>query len=188
MKKLLLSSSFLLLSITQSFAARTSVNISNLRIMPIVGLERVTKLDPVQKTKTRTIVGLNLRYGPQWMSAEAEVTKSSDSETDYTNDLTVKEESYAGKLGIRSSFNLLLFNWYLRAGGQGRKSKFTRTQNGVTTIKEPAIYISPYAGTGLTFNFMGKFFANAGITVIFTGRPKGSDREYQTSLGFGVRI
>lgn len=156
--------------------------------MPIVGLERVVKVLPIQKTKTRSVVGLNVRYGPSWMSAEGEVTKSSDSETLYTQDLSVKEDSYAAKLGIRSNFNLVFFNWFIRAGGQARKSKFTKTQAGVTTITEPAIYISPYAGTGLNINFMGKFFANAGITVIFTGRPKGSDREYQTTLGFGVRI
>ncbi|MBC96706.1 MAG: hypothetical protein CME63_03090 [Halobacteriovoraceae bacterium] len=161
---------------------------SPLKISPIVGLERIQKVSPVQKSKTRTIVGLNILYGPSFLSAEAEVTRSEDSETLYEEDLTEKEESYAAKLGLRSSFNMAYLNWFLRAGAQARKSKYTTTRSGVTTEREPAVYVSPYAGTGFNFNLMGNLFANGGITVIFTGRPKGSDREYQTTLGFGVRI
>jgi hypothetical protein len=161
---------------------------SLLRISPIVGLERIQKVSPVAKSKTRTVVGLNVLLGPPIFSAEAEVTRSEDSETLYEQDLTEKEESFAAKLGIRSSFNLMLLNWYLRAGGQARQSKYTTTQNGMTSERTPAVYVAPYAGTGFSFNFMGNLFANGGITVIFSGRPKGSDREYQTTLGFGVRI
>lgn len=159
-----------------------------LTVQPVVGLERVQKLSPVQKTKTRTIVGARAMYGVPRLSLEAQVTRAEDSETLYDRNLTEKEESYNAMLGIRSSFNVLFANWYLRAGGHARKSTYTTTQNGVTTTRDPAIYLSPYAGTGLSVNILGKFFANAGVTVIFTGRPKGSDQEYQTTLGFGVRI
>jgi|GEM_PF-2230819 len=160
----------------------------NLSLQPIVGLERVQKLSPVVKTKTRTIVGVRALYGPPLLSAEAEVTRSEDSETLFDQNLTEKEESYAARLGIRTSLNLVLLNWYLRAGGQARKSTYTTTQNGITTSRDPAVNISPYAGTGFSMNLMGNFFANGGVTVIFTGKPKGSDRDYQTTLGFGVRI
>lgn len=159
-----------------------------LRITPIVGYERVVKVSPVQKTKTRMVYGVNLTFGPSYLSAEAEVTQSKDSETLYEDDIKEEEESTAAKLGLRSSFNLGVLNWYLRAGAQARQSKYTTTTAGVTTVREPAIYVSPYAGTGFNFNLFGNLFANGGITVIFTGRPKGSDREYQTTLGFGVRI
>ena len=160
----------------------------NLRISPIVGLERVQKLSPVAKTKTRTIVGVRALYGPPAFSLEAEVTRSEDSETLYEQDLTEKEESIAARLGVRSGFNIGFFGWYLRLGGQARRSEYTTTQNDVTTTRTPAVNVSPYAGTGFNLNLMGNFFANGGITVIFTGKPKGSDRDYQTTFGFGVRI
>lgn len=89
---------------------------------------------------------------------------------------------------MRSGFSMGPLSWYLRAGGQARCSEITVTQNDVTTTKDPAVYLSPYAGTGFNFNLAGNLFANGGVTVIFTGRPKGSDREYQTTFGFGVRI
>ncbi len=189
MKRLLLSLFIYILTLSSASAVVSKAFGSGaLKITPIVGYERVVKVSPVQKTKTRMVYGLNLMFGPSYLSAEAEVTKSEDSETLYEQDLTEKEESTAAKLGLRSSFNLGILNWYLRAGAQARQSKYTTTTAGVTTVREPAIYVSPYAGTGFNFNLFGNLFANGGITVIFTGRPKGSDREYQTTLGFGVRI
>ena len=160
----------------------------NLRIQPIVGIERVQKLSPEVKTKNRTVVGGRLLYGPPFLSLEAEVTRSEDTETLLDQDLKETEESYAAKLGLRSSFNLILLRWYLRAGGHARKSTYTTEQAGVTTTRDPAVKVSPYAGTGFSFNLMGNLFANGGVTVIFTGEPKGSDREYQTTFGFGMRI
>lgn len=160
----------------------------NLRIQPIVGLERVQKVSPVPRTKTRTIVGFRGLYGPQAFSLEGEVTRSEDSETLFDRDLTETEESIAVRVGLRSGFSIGFFGWYLRAGGQARRSEFTTTQAGVTTTKTSAVNVSPYAGTGFNLNLMGNFFANGGITVIFTGKPKGSDRDYQTTFGFGVRI
>lgn len=159
-----------------------------IRIQPIVGLERVQKLSPVIKTKTRTVVGARALFGPPGFSLEAEVTRSDDSEYIAADDLTEKEESYAAKLGVRSGFNMGPLRWYLRAGGQARKSKITVTQNNVTTNRDPAVYVAPYAGTGFGLNLGGNLFANGGVTVIFTGKPKGSDREYQTTFGFGIRI
>lgn len=174
---------FLLLPLEITVAKETSF-----KLQPIVGLERIQKLSPVAKTKTRTIVGVRALFGPDRFTLEGEVTRSEDSETLYDRNLTEEEESIAAKLGVRSGFNIGPLGWYLRAGGQARKSTYTTTENGVTTTREPAIYVSPYAGTGFSFNLGGNLFANGGVTVIFTGKPKGSDREYQTSLGFGVRI
>jgi hypothetical protein len=160
-----------------------------LRINPIIGLERVQKISPVAKTKTRTIVGTRVLYGPPAFSLEGELTRSEDSETVFDpNIIKETEESYAARVGLRSGFNLGFLGWYLRAGGQARRSKITREVDGVTTTRTPAVNIAPYAGTGFNLNFQGNFFANGGITVIFTGKPKGSDRDYQTTFGFGVRI
>jgi len=171
-----------------SFSITTLSKGGGLMIQPIVGLERVQKLSPEVKTKTRTIVGARALFGPPGLSLEAEATRSSDSEFIFDQNLTEEEESYAAKVGVRSNFNFSILNWYLRAGGQARRSEYTTTQNGVTTTRTPAINISPYAGSGFSVNLAGNLFANGGVTVIFTGKPKGSDREYQTTFGFGIRI
>ena len=43
-------------------------------------------------------------------------------------------------------------------------------------------------GNFLPGNRFVNFTVNGGVTVIFTGEPRGSDREYQSTLAFGVRI
>lgn len=161
---------------------------ATLDLSPIVGLERVTKVSPVRRTKTRTIVGARATFGIPLLSLEAQLTRSDDTETQPEEDLTEDEESYSAMLGLRSSINLGIARWFLRAGGHARKSTYTRTQAGVTTTREPAIYVSPYAGTGLRVNVMNNFWLTAGYTVIFTGRPRGSDTDTQTTLAFGVSI
>jgi len=161
---------------------------ASFKLEPIVGYERVQKILPTPRSKDRLVVGLRAQYGPRLFALEGEATRSSDDETFSDQNLRLKEESYAFRAGFRSSFRLPFVNWFLRAGGQARKSKIEETRNGVVSNREPAVYVSPYAGTGLSINFRGMFTANAGITVVFTGRPQGSDREYVTTLGFGVRI
>ena len=159
------------------------------KLEPIIGYERVQKIEPTPHTKSRLIYGLRANYGPPILSAEAEITQGKDDESFPDRNLTIEEKATNLMAGLRSSFNLGgVLSWYLRAGGHARKSEYTRTENGVTTTRDPAVYVSPYAGTGATLNLMGTLTANAGITVIFTGRPKGSDHEYQTTLGFGIKI
>ncbi len=161
---------------------------AELNFAPIVGLERVTKVSPVRRTKTRTIIGARASFGIPLLSLEGQLTRSEDTETQPEEDLTEDEESYAAMLGLRSSIRFGFLSWFLRAGGHARKSTYTRTVGDVTTTREPAIYISPYAGTGLGIRFMNNFWLNAGYTVIFTGRPRGSDTDTQATLSFGVRI
>ncbi len=159
------------------------------KLEPIIGYERVQKIEPTAHTKSRLIYGLRASYGPPIFSVEGEVTQGKDDESFPDRNLTIEEKVTNMMLGIRSSFNLAsTLTWYLRGGGHARKSEYTRTENGVSSEREPAVYTSPYAGTGLTINLFNKLTANAGITVIFTGRPRGSDREYQTTLGFGIKL
>lgn len=162
---------------------------SYLTIGPIVGYERVQKISPTPHTKDRLVYGVRALYGPPLLSAEAEVTQGKDSESFPERDLTIKETATTAQLGLRSNFfRTKILTTYLRAGGHARKSEIETTEAGVTTKSEPAIRISPYAGAGLGINLMNKFTLNLGITAIFTGKPKGSDREYQTTLGFTVNI
>lgn len=174
-----------LFCINSLYAAATK---GNLQISPLYGFERVQKLSPEVRTKNRTFVGVRLVYGPPLFSFETEVTRSNDTEELPARRLVEDEESYSAKLGFRSTFNLVLFRWFIRAGGHARKSTYERVENGISSTREPAIYISPYAGTGFTFNLAANFFASGGVTAIFTGKPRGSDRDYQTTFGFGMRL
>ncbi|PIP91234.1 MAG: hypothetical protein COW01_06175 [Bdellovibrionales bacterium CG12_big_fil_rev_8_21_14_0_65_38_15] len=160
-----------------------------LKIEPVVGFESVQKIEPTPHSKTRFIYGIRMNYGPPILSAEAEVTQGKDKENFPDRNLALEETVTNAMLGVRSSFHFGNFmQWYLRLGGHGRKSEFIRTENSISTTREPALYLSPYAGTGLNINLLNAFSLNAGYTVIFTGKPKGSDREYQTTLGFSVKI
>lgn len=160
-----------------------------LNVGPVVGYERVQKISPTPHTTDRLVYGVRATYGPPLLSAEAEVTQGKDTESFPLRDLTIKETATNVKLGIKSNFLRTKFiTTYLRAGGHARKSEIETTESGITTTDEPAIYISPYAGTGLTVNLLNKFKLNLGVTAIFTGKPKGSDREYQTTFGFSVNI
>ena len=162
---------------------------SAITIEPVVGYERVQKLVPTPHSNDRLIYGVRGSYGMSILAVEAEVTQGRDTESFPNEDLTIKEVATNAKIGLRSSIvNTRLIRWYLRAGGHARQSEITTTELGVTTVVEPGIRISPYAGTGLVFNFNNTFKLNAGVTVIFTGKPKGSDREYQSTLGFAIKI
>ena len=187
MKKItFILSTFLIFYSTSLFAQRSG---SNFSIEPIVGYERVQKLVPTQHTKDRLIYGVRATWGPSLLALEAEITQGKDAEDFPDDNLSIKEVATNAKLGIRSSIlNTKFIRWYARAGGHARQSEITTTQSGVTTTKKPAVKVSPYAGTGFGFNFNNAVRINAGLTVIFTGEPKGSDREYQTTLGFAIKI
>ncbi len=187
MKKTLLISIFSFLTFAQG-RSYSGYSKGNLVIEPVVGYERVQKLLPTAHTSSRLFYGLRANYGPRLLSLEAEVTQAKEDET-FDSGVQVKDTSTNYMLGLRSSYNIgRALNWYLRAGGHARDTKYEKTEAGVTTTTEPATYVSPYAGTGLSLNFMNVFTLNAGVNVLFTGRPKGSDQEYQSSLGFAIRI
>ncbi len=189
-KELLLTTlltSLILLNISTAFSASATGGL--LTVNPIVGYERVQKLMPTPHTRDRLVYGFRVMFGIPLLSLELEATKADDKEVFVAEDMTVLEESYAGKLGIRSSISMAsIFSWYLRAGGHARKKTETITKAGVETVNEPALRVSPYAGAGFRFTIGPNLAVNGGVTAIFTGKPKGSDREYQTTLGFSAGI
>jgi hypothetical protein len=177
---------FILLTLPNAFGASST---DNLTIGPIIGYERVQKILPTPHTTNRLVYGLRAVYGPPLLSAEAELTQGKDTENFPDRSLTIKETATNAKVGIRSNFLRTTFvTTYLRAGGHARKSEIEKTESGVTTTHEPAIYVSPYAGAGMAVNILNKLKLNFGVTAIFTGKPKGSDREYQTTLGFTIKL
>lgn len=177
---------FPLNSFAQNFGRISS---DNLTVEPIVGYERVQKIEPTPRTESRFYYGVRASYGVPLLSAEAELTRAQESDSFPEQDLKLEETSTTLMLGLRSNFNHEgIIGLYLRAGGHARKSEVEKTQDGVKTIDEPAVRLSPYAGTGLNIRLARYFSLNAGLTVIFTGEPKGSDKEYRTSLGFSINI
>jgi len=186
--KLLLLSVILLptLSHAQGFGR---VSKGNLTFQPILGYERVQKIEPTARTTDRFYYGIRATYGVPLLSAEGELTRAEESENFPEQDLKIDETSTTLMLGVRSNFNHEgMLGAYLRAGGHARKSEIEKTEDGVKTSVDPSIRISPYAGTGLSLRLASYFRLNAGITVVFTGEPKGSDKEYRTSLGFSINI
>lgn len=174
------------LTLAQNFGR---VSKGNLTVEPIVGYERVQKIEPTARTSSRFYYGVRANYGVPLLSAEGELTRAQESESFSERDLKIEETATTLMLGLRSSFNHQgMIGAFLRAGGHARKSEIDKTQNGVKTSDDPAVRISPYAGTGLNIRLASYFSLNAGITVIFTGEPKGSDKEYRTSLGFSINI
>lgn len=154
-----------------------------------MGFERVQKVTPTPRTKTRMFYGLRALYGVPLLSAELQVTQAKDNETLEEGNLLLKETATTGMLGIYSSFNhASMLSSYFRAGGHGRKTEIEQTRAGETTKSEPSVRLSPYAGAGLNFRLAQFFSLTAGLTVIFTGEPQGSDREYQTDLGFNIHF
>jgi hypothetical protein len=156
-----------------------------IQIQPIVGFEKVQKSTPSEHSRSRLIYGARLLVGPKILSVETEVTTGHDSETFAAQNLTIKETAYNGMLGLRSSFDLLLLNFYVRAGGHIRKRETETTTNGVMVKETPASYVSPYAGGGISIG-AGPLQAIAGVTAIFIGKPASSDIEYQYTLGLGL--
>lgn len=180
-----------LIFISTSLSAQVSQTYQrgNLTIEPVIGYERVQRLEPVARTENRFYYGVRGHYGPDLLSLEAEITQSRDDDSFPDDDLRIKETSTTGMLGLRSSFARgRLFNWYLRAGGHARKVEITRIEAGIEREIDPAVRVSPYAGTGLNLNIHEHFKLDAGVTVVFTGHPQGSDREYRTSLGFSFKL
>lgn len=160
-----------------------------LKITPIVSLEKVYKTYPTTHSKTVTSLGLRTSMGPSLLALEIEATRYSDTEDFVTQDLKIEDESYQGKLGLSSTFlKITGLNFTLRAGGSARKTTETRTESGTTIKYKPAVKISPYAGVDLAFKMIPGVSIIIGHNIIFTGEPKGSDVDSQTSFGLTIGI
>lgn len=161
---------------------------ADINLVPVVGMERVQKFEPKEYTSNRLYYGVRLVAGKPLLSFEAEVTQAKDDKTFNDLDRKTNENSTNGSLGIRSTFGQGPMNFFLRMGGTARKSEIKTTviSTGTSTTEEPPIVINPYAGTGLSINFGNIFRLNAGLTAVFAGSPRGSDIDYQATLGYSM--
>ncbi len=160
-----------------------------LTLEPLVGYERVQKILPTAHTKDRLFYGVRATAGILLISAEAEVTRGLDTEDFPSQDLSIKETTDKGKFGARSTFRLSsLLSLIARAGVQARRSRLEQTSVGVTTVTIEGIRYKPYAGAGLRSALFGKFELSGEVVVVFNDFPNMRDNEYQTSLGFVLRL
>lgn len=160
-----------------------------LNIEPLVGYELVQKILPNPHTKNRLMYGARVTAGIPLVSAEAEYTRSTDTETYPDQDLTIKDTDNKLKLGARSTLTLSrFFRFTLRAGGQAKQSTHEITEAGMTrTTTDPIVY-RPYAGAGLSASLSSKINLSGTFTVVFNDFPNMSQNEYQTTLGFAVKL
>lgn len=159
----------------------------SLEIEPIIGYEHIQKLVPYRHTKERLVYGARVIAGIPLVSAEAELTRGTDTELFPDRGLSSKDTTDKLKLGLRSTFRLIgVVYGFGRAGGQAQKTRREDTIAGVTTVTEDPIYVKPYVGAGLRARLTHHFRFDADFTVVFPDTKKWSYYEYQTTAGFAV--
>src|SRR5690348_7774947 len=119
-----------LLSFDSTYAA-PPVNYS---IEPIIGCERTQKFEPTLHTHDRLTYGARLTAGFMILSAEAEYTRGSDSESFPAQGLVTSDTDDQLKIGLRTGYNLgPVFAIYGRGGVQARKNEHESIVSGVMT-------------------------------------------------------
>jgi hypothetical protein len=162
-----------------------------LGIEPIIGYERVQKLLPTRHTKDRLTYGARLTVGIPLFGVEAQYTRGTDTETFPADDLSVKDTDDKLKLGLVSSMRLgPIFSIIARGGGQAKRHTTEITQPSGTPARKTVDPISykPYAGVGLSSRIGHMWLLTGGLTVVFGEFPDMSKNEYETTLGFTVRL
>jgi hypothetical protein len=169
---------------TQAQAAPITLNVE-----PLVGYERVQKLIPTAHSKDRLMYGGRVSIGIPLLSVETEYTRGVDNETFIEQGLSIKDTDDKVKLGARSMLRMSRFFSLIGRGGvQGKWNTHEETVAGVTTkTSNPAVY-KPYAGAGLAINIGSMLVVSGGLTAVFNNFPDMNQNEYQTHLGFTVRL
>ncbi len=160
-----------------------------LDIEPIVGYERNQKLVPTAHTKERIVYGARAAVGIPLLKLEAEFTRGSDNEVFTEPAMTTKDTDDKLKVGAKSTLRMgRIFSLILRAGGQAKQNTHEETRNGVTTkVINPIVY-KPYGGFGLSAGLGSKLQLTGGLTVVFNKFPDMNQNDYQTTLGFTVKL
>jgi len=157
---------------------------------PIIGYEWVQKLVPSQHSSSRLVYGGRIIAGLPLLSAEAEYTRGSDTETFTSPAVTVTDNADRLKLGVRSSVGFLsLMSAHLRGGVQATQNQHQEVVGGVTTInRTDAISYKPYAGAGLRVGLGRRLSLSADVVAVINNINALNQTEYQTTAGFSVRL
>ncbi len=180
---------FLLLLSSYGFAKSSNLGLLSIDIEPIIGYAYDQKLVPYRHTKQNVVYGARVLLGLPLISAEAEYTKTTDTENFPDVPVSTKDLTDKLKIGLRSTFRLMgVVYAFARAGGQAKKNHHEETRNGVTTSWDDPIYVKPYVGAGLRVRMTRHLFADADFTAVFPDTKDFRYVETQVSAGFGVRF
>ncbi len=156
-------------------------------VEPIIGYERAQKLIPTPHTTERLVYGARITVGLPLISAEAEFTRATDTESFPTMALTVKDTEDKARVGARSTFRLGgMISLIARAGAQAKLVKHETTTAGVTGLIVDPIKYNPYAGVGFKFKMSRQVALTADLTVVFRDFPNMNQNDYMTTAGFVV--
>lgn len=156
-------------------------------VEPIIGYERVQKLIPTPHTTERLVYGVRVTVGLPLISAEAEVTRATDTESFPTINQTIKDTEDKARVGARSTFRLGgMISLIARAGAQAKLVKHEFNTAGVTGVVVDPIKYNPYAGAGFKFKMSRQIALTADITVVFRDFPNMNQNDYMTTAGFVV--
>jgi hypothetical protein len=163
---------------------------SALRFEPIYGVEHVeTRYPAPARMVTRAVLGGRVLYGVPSLSAELELSQSRGKRSYPSQNIAAEDQITRLMMGLRSSFALAQsLSWYLRGGLRASKEKTTLEENGVKTVKEPAVGLDPYAGSGLQLSLASLVSLNAGATLIFSNNSTGQKYDVQYTLGFSFHF
>jgi hypothetical protein len=157
-------------------------------IEPIVGFEHVQQLVPTPHSVNRIIYGARATAGYRIISAEAELTRGTNTESFPVQDLTIQNNDDKLKIGLRSGYSFMSYATFsLRAGGQATRAERKETTGSTVTVVRPSINYAPYAGTELRFAFSNTISFTTGIVVVFKDTKDMSKNDYQTTAGFQIR-
>ncbi len=180
----------LLFVLTASFAV-SSYGLVGLTtsIEPIMGYERVQKFLPTQHTVERWVFGARATAGFTLLSAEAEYTRASDTETFSSAPETIRDTEDRARLGLRSTLRIAgFFRFLLRAGAQANYTRHDITTSGVTVTTIDPIRYRPYAGAGVGLALGQGVSLNGDVTTVFHNFPNFSTNDYLVSLSLAVNF
>lgn len=169
------------------FIAVPSRAVISTGVEPIIGYERVQKLIPTPRTVERLVYGARITVGVPLISAEAEFTRATDTESFPSLNQTYKDTEDKARVGARSTFRLGgMISLIARAGAQAKLVKHEVTTGSVTGLIVEPIRYNPYAGAGFKFKLSRQVALTADITVVFRDFPNMNQNDYMTTAGFVV--
>lgn len=171
-----------------TFFAKPAHAILSIGVEPVVGYEWVQKLLPEKHSAQQLTYGARVTVGVLMISAEMEGLLAQYTE-DYSTGQKVEDKTYTVRAGARSRIRLSsLLNLVVRAGAQGKRIFTTVTTGSVAAKTSTDWMLAPYGGAGLQV-WLGTAFALTGeMVVAFNDFPSMAENEYQTTLGFTVKL
>lgn len=184
MKKIL--SALLLFFALSSFA-------QELKVEPVYSVETTYRQYPEPpKQVTRTYLGLSATYGTPKISAEFEVSQSTDTDTFPADNAEATSIIRRALLGARFyPITSQYVGFFVRGGVRAKQETLDIKENGQSREEELPVYIDPYAGAGLTLALAQNFALNGSATMIYNNSAdvEASEKyDVQYSLSATVRF